>query len=521
MALFRSLRAQSIFIVALTSICVSSAFSQASAVSVTVSSNTTIPSQGLKGSVGGGWGSVFSATASGAPIQGSECTATSGGQTGPWSGPSWIWRTEVTAGSGGTSNGLSANDPDDGSASSQVNLNYYSKGTYTVKVIAKVTYTSVCGDDSGEGSKSFNVKIIQPVSSVTVQTVTFGSSKDVLKDQGTSFPSTHWERGRSEQSPVCYVRAETVKAGATFSVSPQNADQPIKIKGVASSYIFNPQSKTPSNGSTSYSSSGASQALPNHITSGGSFNITWYYSTDNGGTWNAYGSSISDATSANTLYATLKTPTESLYLTTLRLSSAGNNGQSNPDVVVPNIWDQFSGRSVSRTTKANSSGSYDLTYWGDGIYSVATASGLLKSFNGSGRCGAWQDLFFLAASAQGLTVDKVTINPDMLANGYKGKRFVIFSNLPGQNNSKPQDEFNDHAVIKWSSSTGQAHIYDPSYGIDYKIGNFAEEELLWENNSVSSFAYDRYSVELGGDIEAYTINTKELKEAKFTPFTQK
>ena len=213
----------------------------------------------------------------------------------------------------------------------------------------------------------------EPVSSLTVDEVTFENEHDVYRDTGTqaAYPTPHWKRGRTEdvdgdgdqdpfQSPVCYTRNVKPKADAKFTVSPANATQPIKIKGTAGSYVFGPVEVTPSGGTATFPATEASQALPNEIRPGTSpFNIHWQFSKDGGTSWSDAGSSQSDASSSNTVYVTLGNPVASkLFHTVVHIGCSLNAGQTNPDTVVTNIWSEFSDRSVNRIEIPAA-----LTYW--------------------------------------------------------------------------------------------------------------------------------------------------------------
>lgn len=77
----------------------------------------------------------------------------------------------------------------------------------------------------------------------------------IFRDTGSqaAYPTLHWKKGRTEgsqpfQSPVCYTRNAVPSVSASFVVTPSNANDVVKVKGVAGPYTFGPQSVTPGGG---------------------------------------------------------------------------------------------------------------------------------------------------------------------------------------------------------------------------------------------------------------------------------
>ena len=99
---------------------------------------------------------TYSLSVTDAPVRSSECTVTSGGAPGPWSGPSYSW--EVSS---SDENGVSAQVRPNSvhSQSATVDINFIAAGDYTLTVTGRVHYDSSCGPADAVGSRTVQIHV--------------------------------------------------------------------------------------------------------------------------------------------------------------------------------------------------------------------------------------------------------------------------------------------------------------------------------------------------------------------------
>ncbi len=139
----------------------SAAQAQAPTLNVPVSISGSGPSSSLETTKG--WSGRFSASPSSAPVQGSECTAVSGGGSpGAWSGASWNWTSPtVTPLNGSPSDGLSASYSSGADSDTvQLAISTKSSGSYSVTLTANVSYSSTCQPAAGSKPITFTVNVV-------------------------------------------------------------------------------------------------------------------------------------------------------------------------------------------------------------------------------------------------------------------------------------------------------------------------------------------------------------------------
>ena len=225
----------------------------------------------------------------------------------------------------------------------------------------------------------------------------------------------------------------------------------------------------------------AIDSLPNEVGYDSQVTIDWHFSVANNEFYSAESSN-------HKIYRTLDTPSAT-YHTVVHTACAGISGTSN---IVQQIWGKFAGLSM-----VNAFG-FPMTYWGEGDDTPGTLEGLIKYKDG--RCGPWADFFYSCLKVHSINSQGLGICPDKSVLGPNIKGFIIYENLPGQNNNKPEYRFQNHAVVLYGYG-----FYDPSYGKIYYGTNNNTRVLAWEDSSV-----DKY----GRQDNSTFSDTKGVRECK-------
>lgn len=371
-----------------------------------------------------------------------------------------------------------------------------------------------CGDGGGEGQDEvielWSGEVV--AAELQLESVTFGGGNHTIyRDTGSqaAYPSPHWQKDRTEngqpfQSPVCYTRStqnstNKVSVSAIFSVTPEEADQVVKVKGVASSYIFGPKDVTPDDGTVTFPMTAANNSLPNNIMPGDSFNITWYFSTDDGENWKLAGDNQAEASSANQLYVTLENPNVGkLFHTVVDVACRNASGKSSAVDVVTSIWNNFS----APTLTVRAADGRNMKYWGTEAYSnlYFYTRDLVK--HADGRCGAWAKFLVDVFGTHDISSTNVMITPvvppleEVSSNppiGYipshNTSLMIVYPTHAGQSMPTPTNNvFRNHAVVKIPNMNKT--IYDPSYGNFFAQTTTAASELAWEDESIAGYVWE-------------------------------
>jgi hypothetical protein len=323
--------------------------------------------------------------------------------------------------------------------------------------------------------------------------------KTVRKDDNTAnYPTPHWQKGRTVQSPACYVKDTAMEVDVVLS-APTLSNGDIWVKGTADGVeggiAFTSKKGQINNGVATVNNIVAATNLPDSIYCFDPMTISWEYSTDETN-WFPAGSSV------NQVYVTLGEPQTTVFHTLVHIGCKKAEGKSTPGDAVRDIWKEFEDLYVLRVDGQL------LKYYGSWTVSGFTTAALLA--NGDSRCGGWMRFMHDILSVQNIpsTEKKVVpVNSMALlvkswsipgAGGTSGVPNYPFLNvlktppilntsynwtvqveapdrrgIAGQGNSDPISTFSDHAILLYD---GQ--YYDPSYGDTYTGLNDMETKSI-------------------------------------------
>ncbi|MBN2272116.1 MAG: hypothetical protein JXN61_15990 [Sedimentisphaerales bacterium] len=371
-----------------------------------------------------------------------------------------------------------------------------------------------------------------------VTSVTFTGAatkfKTVRKDDNTAnYPTPHWQKGRTVQSPACYVKDTAMEVDVALS-APTLSNGDIWVKGTADGVeggiAFTSKKGQINNGVATVNDIVAATNLPDSIYCFDPMTISWEYSTDETN-WFPAGSSV------NQVYVTLGEPQTTVFHTLVHIGCKKAEGKSTPGDAVRDIWKEFEDLYVLRVDGQL------LKYYGSWTVSGFTTAALLA--NGDSRCGGWMRFMHDILSVQNIpsTEKKVVpVNSMALlvkswsipgAGGTSGVPNYPFLNvlktppilntsynwtfqveapdrrgIAGQGNSDPISTFSDHAILLYD---GQ--YYDPSYGDTYTGLNDMETK------SISGYYMEGQVIlpPFAGMLPAMSVGSAAVDQLKFSP----
>ena len=221
---------------------------------------------------------------------------------------------------------------------------------------------------------------------LALQRVTFFGPDfiNIVKDDGSSYPTPQWERSKEPTyapSPVGYVRDSRMVVEVTLQADGAISDGTIYIKGDGPDGLEFPVVQDTLSGGA-VTAELQSDILPDHVEfwDVSEFQVTWLYARSADGPWHEAG------VSQNQLYVTLGLPkTWPVYHTLIHLGCKNAQGESSESVVVDKIWHEFTDRDVRRMDTEQ------LRYWHEDMAEARNTADLLLKMNGD--CEAWASIF--------------------------------------------------------------------------------------------------------------------------------
>ncbi|MDR2644070.1 MAG: hypothetical protein LBC74_14915 [Planctomycetaceae bacterium] len=372
----------------------------------------------------------------------------------------------------------------------------------------------------GAGTSPGGLPLATPWLVLKLSKVTFGNGWDVVQDNGNgNYPEPHWKRDMTsnplQPCPYLYSANATGKKTlrikeAEWDVENGTAGNSFSVRSVGNDEINIPETNvTIANSKISISNINADNSFAVKTDFFNPFALDWQFKFPNPGKkelgWEKAG------TSKNPIYVCL-TSSPDLFYTPYRSVvhwACSNKGATTPNLSVDKTWDIFKTLDVKAWNETTKDFSRLLYYYKPGTTfteNAETVNDLLKSSLGTGRCGAWAALFYMACKMNGAAdIDFVVANPRPPFSGFiikdfenqvptptsdynkfdfslqtpptpipdmvpepADKKYGDFLNkntLPGQNSgtSAPsQKAFTNHAVIHYAGK-----YLDPSYGTEY------------------------------------------------------
>ena len=307
---------------------------------------------------------------------------------------------------------------------------------------------------------------------------------DVNKDgDASAYPTPHWKRGRSIQSPVCYQQPATPKLTVTFTVA-SGVSGSVRAIGTGNGFTFATTTDTPIvNGSVTIELT-ADKTVGTTINVFDPLTLSWVVSTDRGNTWAEAGET------ANQVYVTYGTPGyPTCYHTMLAIGCRRAKGLTLADgttraAVIAAIFAEFATLQVKSWQ-----GDYTFKYYStqNGPW-VSTVAELLQRKDG--RCGAWAEFFANTCLVLGnnIGVSQVNVYPGPSGNEASWLAVKNWTTQPltgkgsvrAQGGQPKKQGFVDHALV-----SGGSTLYDPSYGKAFQGNNLNAQLLSWQRASLS------------------------------------
>ncbi len=240
----------------------------------------------------------------------------------------------------------------------------------------------------------------------------------------------------------------------------------------------------------------STNTLPNRVDCVDNWTIAWEHKLEDG-TW------VNADSTAHLLYLTLRAPQADVYFTLLDISCRAAAGKTSENDLVAFSFLPFTTHTDDNNGFPRKGDDVKLTYYLDGVDTPAddntyTTEGILRSPDGTGRCGGWASLlihmwkihgvtatqrwFVRAVATEFADMDKrfLVKNIDFSSPGtlvgrypYQGAAGLKLDGAPGQGKKNPQFDFGDHVVVKHGGK-----LYDPSYGLPTTaMGSFTTDKL--------------------------------------------
>jgi len=303
-------------------------------------------------------------------------------------------------------------------------------GSPTIELEGAILGTQSCGELCIHSATTpVTILKIRPVS------VTFGGAdvKFVTQDNGTAYPTTHWEDNSNPPDddnddvgdhniPVVYPRGTTMVLSATFSVEPATAlSDPITVTGTGTSaagmYTFS-QTVIPSGGTITLTNVPANVPLVNTVHYLNPLSIAWSFTPQGKPPLSC------TATTKHRVYVTLGVPLASpLYESVVDIACRNAVGATSASSAFGLIYSDFMDRDVRRKSLdgLNHTDAIQLRYWvnaGDPLLSTVSANcqtltAMLNSdptigaLNGVGTCLAWANLLLSCERVHGTSTGSV------------------------------------------------------------------------------------------------------------------
>lgn len=324
--------------------------------------------------------------------------------------------------------------------------------------------------------------------------VEFSNDNVVRKDNGNPYSGSDWEPHKRQ--PVSYKSGEKATIQASWSVNHAGLDvSDWRIRGnlTSGNTLFSPiggndttvekKDKTIILNATTAGVPFATEMVQYHA----NFRVEWEFSFDKGITWKNCATGSSD----NLMYITYGEPQAIMYHTPLHIGCLNASGFRDPDLIVSEIWNEFSDRKVK--TVNSITGEFqgdDLRYFGSKKPRV-TMEELLE--HGDAWCGAWADFFTKINALQNITVEHIEIIPKDGHGSAIVTKNLVFEEFPDHPGEFPYSwgpsqvtfagdypaqggvpilhSFNDHGLNRHKGV-----LYDPSFGGDAYPSLHAWEE---------------------------------------------
>jgi hypothetical protein len=391
-----------------------------------------------------------------------------------------------------------------------------------------------------------------------LEEVSFTNAIGVLDDDGTALTMPQWKNRafRNTENPVCFVKKTTIKVSVKLSYKDALDKDKVFLKALVSNgseIASTKASVDESKKEISLTDVSLNKELPDGVDVVDKLIITWQISLNGGSTWSDVGKS------ENRLYVVMETPLKptQLYESLLYIGCKNAKGKTDEAGVFEGIWQYFSTRNTKDKKERT------LSYYGDPFTGVYEVKDLLR--DRTGQCGSFAKLLLDVLYAQGIDTRRGSGNYVFFEmaghSGDKGYGFLVrnwsfgssktsgdtefsYQNIPfaaktttgdiedfirnadksynwigspevtdqpgvpGQNNSNPSSNFNNHQLVFYKGK-----FYDPSYGLSYNsetelsekaIEAFYKEVTKPKNESEVGIDVNGNGV-IGDDIPKYPI----------------
>jgi hypothetical protein len=345
-----------------------------------------------------------------------------------------------------------------------------------------------------------------------LEEISFTNAIQVLDDDGTPFTMPHWKKRsfNNTEHPVCFVQKTTPKISVKLSYKEALDKDRVFIKATASNGSEIASTKAvvdESKKEIALTDVSLNKELPDGVDLIDKLTITWQISLDGGTTWAEAGKS------ENRLYVVMQTPLKptELYESLLYIGCKNAKGKTDEDGVFQSVWQYFSTRNIKDKKERG------LSYYGDPFTAVYEVKDLLR--DRTGQCGSFAHLFLDILYAQGINtrtgrgnyvffemlgqsrnpdygffvknwsfgatktsgdaefpyqnvpfaaktttgeIEDFIRSADKSYNWIGSPEVTDQEGVPGQNNSNPSSNFNNHQLVFYKGK-----FYDPSYGLSY------------------------------------------------------